>query len=828
MPQFLPVIQLSSLNGTNGFTINGVAAGDNSGTSVASAGDINGDGFADLIIGAPSADPNGSLSGASYVVFGKASGFGNGLGNLDLATLTATDGFRIDGLVAGDQSGSTVASGGDINGDGFADLIIGSPFADPNGLTSGRSYVVFGKSTGFGSNVNLALLDGTNGFTVNGLLGADTSGSSVASAGDVNHDGFSDFIIGAPVASPNGQFSGASYVVFGKASGFSANFNLATLNGTNGFKISGAAAGDSVGRSVASAGDFNGDGFADVIVGSELADHPGPLNTPFGAAYVVYGNSTGLVANLVLDTINGINGFKIEGVAQGDHTGNSVASAGDINGDGYSDVIIGADLATTANGSFSGTSYVVFGAATGFATGIALSALDGSNGFKLNGEGTLDVSGLSVASAGDVNGDGFADLIIGAPEGPNNTHAGASYVVFGKATGFAASMELSALTGNDGFKLSGAAANNVAGWQVASAGDVNADGFSDIIIGGWGANPNANAAAGSSYVVFGHRPDAAIAFTGSNLGQKTHGSDFADTFSGNGGSDTIIGYAGDDVINGDAGNDNLDGGAGNDSLDGGTGDDVMAGGNGDDVLTAGTGNDAMNGGSGRDTLNGGSGADAMTGGSEDDLYIIDNAGDTVVELAGGGLDLVNTSLNTLSIAPFGNVENLTFSGVGGFVGTGNSSSNVIIGGAGADSLFGGLGIDTLIGGAGIDRLTGGAGRDFLTGGAQRDIFDFNIKTESGKTASTRDVITDFKHNLDDIDVRTIDANSHKAGNQNFIFIGKAAFHHVSGELHYATINKAGTINDKTTVSGDINGDGKADFSIELSHLVNLTKGDFIL
>ena len=167
---------------------------DYSGVSVASAGDVNGDGFADLIVGAPGADPHGSDSGASYVVFGKAAGFG---ANLDLSTLDGANGFKLSGVAADDCSGSSVASAGDVNGDGFADLIVGAPGADPHGANSGASYVVFGKAAGFGANLDLSTLDGANGFKLSGVAAGDRSGCSVASAGDVNGDGFADLIVGA-------------------------------------------------------------------------------------------------------------------------------------------------------------------------------------------------------------------------------------------------------------------------------------------------------------------------------------------------------------------------------------------------------------------------------------------------------------------------------------------------------------------------------------------------------------------------------------------------------------------------------------------------------
>jgi len=148
---------LSTLNGINGFVLNGIDASDFSGGSVSSAGDINGDGFDDVIIGASLANPNSNVqAGESYVVFGQAGGFG---ASFNLSALNGTNGFVINGIDGSDQSGVSVSSAGDINGDGFDDLIIGAADADPNGNASGESYVVFGQAGGFGASFNLSALN---------------------------------------------------------------------------------------------------------------------------------------------------------------------------------------------------------------------------------------------------------------------------------------------------------------------------------------------------------------------------------------------------------------------------------------------------------------------------------------------------------------------------------------------------------------------------------------------------------------------------------------------------------------------------------------------
>jgi hypothetical protein len=167
---FPPVIPLSSLDGSNGFRL--VGGKSRSGYSVSGAGDVNSDGFRDLIIGDPVA---GGSRGRSYLAFGKAAGFA---ASLDLTTLDGTNGFRLDGAAEADNSGSSVANAGDVNGDGFADVIIGAPHADPNGKDSGSSYVVFGKASGFAANIKLSTLDGSNGFRLDGASAYDNSGPS--------------------------------------------------------------------------------------------------------------------------------------------------------------------------------------------------------------------------------------------------------------------------------------------------------------------------------------------------------------------------------------------------------------------------------------------------------------------------------------------------------------------------------------------------------------------------------------------------------------------------------------------------------------------------
>ena len=560
--------------------------------------------------------------------------------------------------------------------------------------------------------INLSTLDGADGFRLQGISFGDNSGRSVSGADDVNGDGFADIIVGSRNADPGGKSNaGETYVEFGKASGFTAGVDLSTLEGPDGFRLDGIDAEDTSGFSVSGAGDLNGDGFADLVIGARGADPNTDSNA--GETYVVFGKAAGFTASLDLGALDGADGFRLDGIDAVDRSGTSVSGAGDVNGDGFADLIIGANQADPNLINSAGESYVVFGKAGGFTSSIDLAALDGANGFRLDGSAASDLSGFSVSGAGDVNGDGFADLIIGAnntdPNGDSN--AGETYIVYGKAAGFAANLDLGSLDGADGFQLDGANAFDASGIAVSDAGDVNGDGFDDLIVGAAYAAVNGSNLVGESYVVFGF-----------DSGAVTHqGTDFANKISGDSGANVMIG------------------GLGNDRLIGAGGLDVLRGGGGDDALViADLGFRQVHGGAGTDALSiagNGFNLDFTAVGSQLVTSI------EAIELAGFGakttldrLSIVNLSEASNSVAVEGSTnerliladEGWSLTSADGATHTfANGAATVVVESTLSRDVTGSALADTLLGGDGDDNFVGGGGNDAITGGDGEDTADYS-------------------------------------------------------------------------------------------------------
>lgn len=490
--------------GTLGFIIEGANAGDIAGRSVANAGDVNGDGWDDILIGSPSADPDGvSRAGESYVVFGKADG-----SRIELSDVAAgLGGFVIEGERQSGAFGDAVSGAGDVDGDGLDDLVIGSK-SDASG---GSSFVVFGKTDG----TKLELSDirqGNGGFHIAGAAPGDGSGDVVGGGGDVNGDGLDDVIVGAFGADPNGvATAGASYVVFGKNEGDAVPLDEIIAGTGGGFAIQGIDVNDRAGVSVAIVGDMNNDGLAEALVSARLGDPDGQEDA--GESYIVFGKTDADPVDLA-QIAAGNGGFIIEGIDAEDTSGITASAAGDVNGDGRGDVIISAFGGDPNGETDAGEFYVVFGKGDGEKVELQ-DVVNGNGGFVIEGVDSDDISRdvlvFNVAPAGDVNADGLDDVVIGAFLGDpgGREDAGETYVVFGKTDGNSLDFDDIA-AGNGGFVIEGIAAGDRSGGSVSGGGDINGDGHADIIIGAAGADPDGAERAGETYVVFGKSDTATV------------------------------------------------------------------------------------------------------------------------------------------------------------------------------------------------------------------------------------------------------------------------------------------------------------------------------
>jgi len=463
-------------------------ADDWSGFSVA-YGDINGDGYMDIIIGTPFADPGGrSDAGETYVIFG--SSFPNYV--VDLNTQTAD--ITVYGGDDYDNSGMAVASG-DVNGDGYDDIIIGAPYADPpGGNDAGETYVIFGSSSP-PSTVDLRseLAD----ITVYGAAADDESGSAVAS-GDVNNDGCDDILIGAPLADPGAperSSAGETYVVFGDDFTPPVVIDLNDVPSPADMSIYGAAADDESGSAVAS-GDVNNDGCDDILIGAHYADPGTPARSDAGETYIIFGSSS---PPSTIDLSTESSDITVYGDDAEGRCGWAIAS-GNINNDGCDDIIIGAYGASPGGRTNAGQTCVIFGSMSPPSTiDLSIQSAD----ITIYGDDAGDLAGYAVAS-GDVNADGYDDLIIGAhhADPPGGDSAGETYVIFGSSSP-SQTIDLSSQSAD--ITIYGDDAGDLAGSAVAG-GDVDGDGYDDIIIGARYADPPGSGNAGETYVIFGGGP----------------------------------------------------------------------------------------------------------------------------------------------------------------------------------------------------------------------------------------------------------------------------------------------------------------------------------
>lgn len=491
---------------------NGEAVADGAGQSLDIVPDVDGDGRDELLVGAYGYDGVGLWSGRAYLVYGQDSS-----AELELSSVVAgVDGAAIDGETAFDWLGLEVASGG-VNAAGEPELLVGAIGYDGFGERSGRLYRIEASDLAAASPGTAGQL----GIAYDGEFDLDDAGRSAGSAGDFNGDGFPDIHISSYRADsstldidgfPVAEDLGAVYVVFGAAGGLgSGTVDLTDVGGTvPGVRIEGVSHGDFAGFSVSTIGDLNGDGLDELAIGAYAADTE-LGGTDSGRVYIVYGSSTLTSIDLVdLENNVGSLGVVFEGGQPFELAGRVVAGLGDINDDGIEDVLIGAPGADEGTGC----AYVVFGAADlgGAAALVNLPDLIADDaGMILHGTQVGDGLGSNGARLGDFDADGVADFALSAPyaDGDAVPGTGRVYVVFGGDDLTAGYISAADVVGSGyGFTVTGAEAGDAFGHAVAGGGDVNGDGFDDLVVGAYEASPPSREQAGRAYVVFGH-PQAA-------------------------------------------------------------------------------------------------------------------------------------------------------------------------------------------------------------------------------------------------------------------------------------------------------------------------------
>ncbi|MCK4579580.1 MAG: FG-GAP repeat protein, partial [Candidatus Marinimicrobia bacterium] len=398
------------------------------GWSVGTAGDVNGDGYSDIIIGAPGSEYH--TTGNAYVFHGSASGLG-GSGTPGNADWSAEG---VQTIAA--AFGNSVATAGDVNGDGYSDIIIGAPYYDvETNDNEGKAFVYHGSASGLG-----ALGTPSNADWNHDAYGYDGShyGDFAGTAGDVNGDGYSDIVVGAPDFDFTYNNEGLVFIYLGSETGLNTTFHRYYSGGYEGAFLG----------SIATAGDINGDGFADIVVGSNPSE--------YGNVYVFKGSGDGLAATGVASTMAS---WSVATLVQNSTFGGSVGTAGDIDGDGLCDIIVGDGRNETV--------FVYFGSFPG---------IESTPSQTIDGGEAIRYFGRAMNTAGDIDADGYMDVIVGDRGYDGNfSSEGIAYIYYGSTDGVN--------TTTPDWEVTGGEHGAWLGWAVNSAGDVNGDGYGDIIIG---------------------------------------------------------------------------------------------------------------------------------------------------------------------------------------------------------------------------------------------------------------------------------------------------------------------------------------------------------
>ncbi len=517
-----------------GKAIQGRHPGDHAGYSVAALGDVNADTTADLLVGAPDAEPGGLAgAGSAMLVFGERELQSNASAARVLEYL---------GEEAGQATGLAVARGGDLNGDGRADFVIGAPYSDSNGADSGKVYVVFGHAgldelaPGALNLADLAacLVPTLCGIVFEGAAADDLAGAAVSFGGDLNNDAKDDLLIGAPGASPGGRVgAGKVYVIHGPLAATGTPIDLATAGSTTpGLVLHGEEPGDEAGAALSGwfdTGAGGSDGLDDLLIGAPGAAVLDPWDSPIPDAGIVYAvrggplNLAGEAAAGVIElsrTPTDVSGYIFLGTLQNARLGDSLTGAVDTDADGQLDIYIGGtDAVWFISGG--GPKTISGSSGAGQNTGVDIQRRELEPGDAIVDLGAvvytpgLDGSPgrLAVGPGGDVNADGVEDVVIGAAgaDSPGKTDAGKAYIVYGNPVRGPSVVLLSDVgVGEPGLVVEGRDPADGLGQSVGGGFDLNADGIDDALAGAPFADPLAVPvvdARGESYVISPVAPD---------------------------------------------------------------------------------------------------------------------------------------------------------------------------------------------------------------------------------------------------------------------------------------------------------------------------------